>query len=255
MSTKITAEFLKMIKKLLRWALKRFGIVAFKRSSRVYIPEDESYRIVANLVGRPDPVVIDGGAHMGDMVDSFGGLLPEAQFHCFEPDPMLGKTLAHKYASNSRVHIVQAALGEVPAKAKFNVNISRPTNSLLKASDVLQPDLKKLCELVEQVEVEVVTIDEYCRANSIDCVDVIKLDLQGYDFLALKGATATLDKARVVLVEVLFKEIYQGCHRFPDILGLMQEAGFDLYTICGLHYGNLSELLWADAIFVRHDRM
>ena len=240
-----------MIKMIAKRMLKRFGIVAFKRSSRVYIPEDESYRIVANLVGRPDPVVIDGGAHLGDMVDRFGALLPDTQFHCFEPDPVLGKTLARKYASSSRVHIVQAALGDVPAKAKFNINIARPTNSLLETSDVLQPDLKKLCQLVEQVEVEVVSIDEYCRANSIGRVDVIKLDLQGYDYLALKGAEATLKNTKVVLVEVLFKEIYKGCHSFSDILNLMIGQGFTLHNLCGLHYGEADELLWADAIFLK----
>jgi len=99
--------------------------------------------------------------------------------------------------------------------------------------------------------VEVITIDEYCRMNSIERVDVIKLDLQGYDYLALKGAAATLDKARVVLVEVLFEEIYKGCHCFPDILNLMSPQGFKLHTLCGLHYGEADELLWADAIFVK----
>ena len=240
-----------MIKQFLRGMLKRFDIVAFKRSSRVYIPEDESYRIVSALVGRSDPVVIDGEAHLGDMVESFGALLPRAEFHCFEPDPTLGQALENKFAGNPRVRVVQAALGDVPGKAKFNINVSRPTNSLLPSSESLQPDLKQLCQLVEQVEVEVITIDEYCRMNSIERVDVIKLDLQGYDYLALKGAAATLDKARVVLVEVLFEEIYKGCHCFPDILNLMSPQGFKLHTLCGLHYGEADELLWADAIFVK----
>jgi len=240
-----------MIKKLLRLALKRFGIVAFKRSSRVYIPEDESYRIVSALVGRSAPVVIDGGAHLGDMAERFGALLPRAEFHCFEPDPALAETLVRKFAGSPLVHVVQAALGDVAGKAKFNINVSRPTNSLLPPSESLQPDLKQLCELVEQVEVEVITIDEYCRANSVNHVDVIKLDLQGYDYLALKGAVSTLEKARVVLVEVLFEEIYQGCHCFPDTLNLMIAQGFKLHTLCGLHYGEADELLWADAIFVK----
>jgi len=54
-----------------------------------------------------------------------------------------------------------------------------------------------------------------------------------------------------VLVEVLFKEIYKGCHGFPDILNLMIGQGFKLHNLCGLHYGEADELLWADAIFVK----
>lgn len=242
-----------MIKNLLRKILKRIGIVAFKRSSRVYIPEEETYRIVSVLVGRPNPVVIDGGAHLGDMAERFGALLPRTEFHCFEPDPMLGETLARKFAGNPQVHVVQAALGDVAGNATFNINVSRPTNSLLPSAETLQPDLKQLCTLVERIEVNVTTIDEYCRENLIEHVDVIKLDLQGYDYLALKGAAATLEKATVVLVEVLFKEFYQGCHLFPDVLRLMLDSGFELYTLCGLHYGHRDELLWSDAIFVRND--
>lgn len=242
-----------MMKQLIKSSLKRFGIIAFKRSSRVYLPEEESYRVVAELVGRPDPVVVDGGAHLGDMVEKFGTLLPQAEFHCFEPDPDLGGALSRRYAGNHKVNVVQAALGEQVGKASFNINASRPTNSLLDAADDLQADLKKLCDRVRQVEVAVTTIDEYCASRAIDRIDAIKLDLQGYDYLALKGAGRTLGTARVVLVEVLFREFYKGCHLFPDTLAFMHSKGFELYTLCGLHYGERDQLLWADAIFVRSD--
>ncbi len=240
-----------MIKQLLRSVLKRLGIVAFKRSSRVYIPEDETYRIVSTLTQCVNPVVIDGGAHLGDMVDRFGALLPRTEFHCFEPDPVLGERLVQKFLGNPQVHVLRAALGDVTGNATFNINLSRPTNSLLPSAESLQSDLKKLCELIEQVEVDVTTIDEYCRANLIEHVDIIKLDLQGYDYLALKGAEAALKNTKVVLVEVLFKEIYKGCHDFADILNLMIGQGFKLHNLSGLHYGEADELLWADAIFVK----
>lgn len=240
-----------MIKQFLRGVLKRFGIVAFKRSSRVYIPEDESYDIVARLIGRTDPIVIDGGAHMGDAVEHLAVLLPGAVFHCFEPDPTTSAILLGKFADNSRVHVVQAALADRLGTARLNINASRPTNSLLPRSESLEPALKALSELVEQVDVQTTTIDDYCKVASVPRVDVLKLDLQGYDFLALQGATATLQQVRVVLVEVMFKEFYQGCHLFPDVLGLMIASGFELHTLCGLHYGLDEELLWSDAIFVK----
>lgn len=240
-----------MIKRSVKKILGYCGIIAFRRESNLFIPEDEAYRIVKDLVECTDPVVIDGGAHLGDMVDRFGALLPKAEFHCFEPDPELCKIIEKKFLGNSQVHVVQAALSDAVGKAVLNINVSRATNSLLPSAESLQPDLKQLCELVKQVEVKVTTIDEYCRANSIEHIDFIKLDLQGYDYLALKGAKATLKNTKVVLVEVLFMEIYKGCHGFPDILNLMINQEFKLHTLCGLHYGEAGELLWADAIFVK----
>lgn len=240
-----------MIKQWLRRLLNRFGIVAFKRSSRVYIPEDESYKIVAALVGRPDPVIIDGGAHLGDMVDRLGALLPAATFHCFEPDPELWKIIGSKYADNQKIHVTQAALGATSATARLNIHASRAANSLLPFADELDPGLDAARQLVGTAEVGVTTIDEYCRLHAIKTLDVLKLDLQGYDYLALRGAEYILKNTKLVLTEVLFQEIYRGCHQFKDIFCWLTEKGFHLHTLCGLHYGVRDELMWADAIFIR----
>ena len=221
-----------------------------KRSSGVYLPEDESYKIAIAQCGRADPVIIDGGAHRGGSVEAFSRYAPQAKFHCFEPDPSLAQELATLFSNNPHVKVVMAALGDAMGKATFNINVSRPTNSLLSPGDALQPNLQSLCELVEQVEVDILTIDAYCEAQALDRVDIIKLDLQGYDYKALLGAKTALNGARVVLIEVLFVEIYKGCNLFPDVIQLMGECGYTLFTLCGLHYGDQDELLWADAIFV-----
>lgn len=70
-----------MLKRFLKGTLKHFGLIAFKRSSRVYIPEDEAYRIVSSLTGRTDPLIIGGGAHLGDMMKRLGASLPRAKFN------------------------------------------------------------------------------------------------------------------------------------------------------------------------------
>lgn len=224
-----------------------------KRSSRVYLPEDDAYRIAVEQCGRSAPVIIDGGAHRGGSVEAFSNFAPQAKFHCFEPDPLLAQELTGAFSGKANIRVVMAALGEVKGRATFNINASRPTNSLLSPGDALQPDLQSLCQLVEQVEVDIFTIDGYCEEQALEQVDIIKLDLQGYDYKALLGARAALKGARVVLIEVLFVEIYKGCNLFPDVLRLMGECGYTLYTLCGLHYGNDDELLWADAIFVNGD--
>ena len=239
------------MKKLIKEILNNLGIFAFKRSSRVYLPEEDSYRIAVELCGKQSPVIVDGGAHRGGSVDAFSVYVPHAEFHCFEPDPILAKELKGLFAGKPNVRVIASALGQSSGHATFNINASRPTNSLLPVADGIQADLQALCQVVEQVDVDVVSIDEYCKAQGIKQVDILKLDLQGYDYKALLGASLTLQNVQVVQVEVLFAEIYQGCNLFPDILTLMRGHGFSLYTLCGIHYGKNDELLWSDAIFVR----
>lgn len=239
------------MKKLIKGVLNKLGIIAFKRSSRVYLPEEDSYRIAVALCGKQNPVIIDGGAHRGGSVDAYSVYVPNAEFHCFEPDPILADELKGLFAGRQNVRIIASALGQSSGHATFNINASRPTNSLLPVADGIQADLQALCQVVEQVDVDVVSIDEYCKAQGIKQVDILKLDLQGYDYKALLGASSTLKNVQVVQVEVLFAEIYQGCNLFQDILTLMLGHGFSLYTLCGIHYGKNDELLWSDAIFVR----
>lgn len=239
------------MKKLIKNALTHFGIVAFKRSSGIYLPEGESYRVAVHLCGKKDPVIFDGGAHRGDSVLAFSQYAPAASFHCFEPDPQLVAELKRRFSGKEGVRVVAAALGEAPATTHLNINASRPTNSLLPTAANLPSDINRLCQTVEQVSVDVVSVDSYCAEHRIGKVDILKLDLQGYDYRALLGARLALQDVAVVLTEVWFTEIYAGAEQFPDVLSLMQECGLRLHTLCGLHYGEHDELLWGDAIFVR----
>lgn len=239
------------MKKLIKGVLRRIGIVAFKRSTGIYVPDEDAYRIAVEQCGKSTPVIVDGGAHRGDSVRTFSVYAPNATFHCFEPDPKLVEELRATFLGRCNVFIVAAALGEERSQATFNINFSKPTNSLLPTATSLSGDIQALCQTVEQVQVDVVTVDEYCTTHGLGQVDILKLDLQGYDYKALLGSKETLRNVRVVLTEVLFAEIYKGCGLFPEILNLMVENGFVLYTLCGVHYGKNDELLWADAIFVR----
>jgi FkbM family methyltransferase len=239
------------MKAVLKAFLRDFGIILMRRSSRVYLPEDECHRIALEQCGKSAPIIIDGGAHKGATVDAFRAVAPDAQFHCFEPDTTLIAELQARLSGDRNVHVIAAALGEQPGTAVFNINVSRPTNSLLPAAKGLQSDLQDLCATVEQITVPIISIDAYCAQEGLKKVDIVKLDLQGYDYRALLGAKNVLQGVRVVLVEVLFAEIYEGCHLFPDVLRLMGEQGFRLFTLSGIHYGAHDELLWADAIFVK----
>jgi FkbM family methyltransferase len=239
------------MKKIIKGVLKFLGIVAFKRSTGIYIPDEDSYRIAVEQCRKKSPVILDGGAHRGDSVRSFSKYLENSTFHCFEPDPLLADELKSTFRENHNVKVVTAALGEKRDQVTFNLNFSKPTNSILQTASSLPEEIQELCKTIEQIQVDVITVDEYCADNGINQIDILKLDLQGYDYKALLGAEKTLRNVQVVLTEVLFTEIYKGCGLFSQVLNLMIENGFSLYTICGIHYGKKDELLWADAIFVR----
>lgn len=78
------------------------------------------------------------------------------------------------------------------------------------------------------------TLDELfsARCSQGDRI-LLKLDLQGHELLALRGASQLLPKIEVVLLEVsFFQQLSEPT--VPEIVAFFDAAGFDLYDIAAL---------------------
>jgi len=96
----------------------------------------------------------------------------------------------------------------------------------------------------------VTTINYHCAQRSSRLINVIKLDLQGYDYRALCGARSTFSEVSVVLVEVLINERCEANGRLSDVLHQMEQCGLGMIPLSVLHHGAGDRLLLADAILV-----
>jgi FkbM family methyltransferase len=244
---------IRFLKQVLRRLLAQFGLVIFKRSSGMYFAEDRIPALALQLCATADPLVIDGGAHMGAFVDAIRACCPGARLLCIEPDPVSAAVLRKRFLGDPNLVVVQSALGADCGNAVFNINRSRATNSLLMMTRATTGLLNQLTTTVERIDVTVTTLDETIRAHAFPACDIIKLDLQGHDLEALKGAKVALKSAKVVIVEVWFTLIYARSATFAAICEFMSEHGFAIYSLAGLHYSTAGRLLWSDALFVRTD--
>ena len=228
----------------------RWGVVMFKRSTGLYLPEEDMPRVVYRLCGKTNPLIVDGGAHQGGFVRAIRRVSPSARFICFEPTPALVSDLNIMFSDDANVTVVPIALGDSEGTARFHLNSAPSTNSLLASADQTTGELSALINTQEMVDVEVATMDAaLARLNQTD-VDIIKFDLQGHDYRALLGSTQTLKRTAVVVVEVWFAPVYEGAGDYLQVCSLMDDKGFALYSLTSLHYGNNDRLLWGDAIFV-----
>lgn len=92
-------------------------------------------------------------------------------------------------------------------------------------------------------------------------VDLLKLDIQGFELAALRGATELLKRTGVVHCEVGFAPIYAGQPYFSEIELALREAGFHFvdftamgryaYTQAPMPTGRAERLNWADAVFFK----
>jgi len=69
-------------------------------------------------------------------------------------------------------------------------------------------------------------LDRLMERLMIEHVDLLKLDLQGYELKALKGASYILTQTDHVISEVSWAELYEEQVLFPELDEFMQKAGF-----------------------------
>ena len=186
--------------------------------------------------------VIDVGANVGQFATLAMAAFPAAQIHSFEPLPSVYQQLRAFAAEkgNGRVRAYNLALGEregvVPMRAKTEWNLS---SSLLKSTDTMHERWPNTRDET-MIDVTLTTLDAFIAKEGLSLPDLlVKLDVQGYEAQVLRGATATLRRARAVVLEVNIDPLYEGQASFRELFGILDELGY--------HYaGNQEQAVAAD---------
>jgi hypothetical protein len=101
-------------------------------------------------------------------------------------------------------------------------------------------------------EVPVDTIDAI--AGRVGTPDLLKLDLQGAEFDALRGALKSLAHVEMVIVEFGITSAYIGRTTPRELIDLLYDAGFRLYDVAGLSYRPHDKALGGGDLFFVHSK-
>jgi FkbM family methyltransferase len=189
-----------------------------------YSTPRESYEIaaLASLIA-PPTVVFDGGANKGEWTAAAKQVWPNAKYHLFEPSSLNVALLKERHPD---AVINPVALSDQPGSAVLYAN--EPGSGIASLHQRRLEHHNLTHEAIE--ETPLITLDEYCAAHGIAAVDVIKLDIEGHELAALRGAQSILSKTKAVQFE------FGGCNIdsrvfLQDFWYLFRDAGFALYRI------------------------
>lgn len=191
--------------------------------------------------------VVDGGANKGRVTARLLSLFPRALVTAYEPQPRLARKLDVRFAAESRVLVRQAGLGSAPGTLSLNVLESPTCSSFLSPAAIREKHAGKPMDVTQVVEVPVVRLEDDLSSPA----QALKLDLQGYELEALKGAAGVLDGFRAVLCEVSFRELYAAQPLGEDVIGWMLARGFRLLGLYSPWRDEGGALVAADALFAR----
>jgi len=196
-------------------------------------------------------IIFDIGANIGQLSMKFREMFPAAKIHAFEPTPEAYDKLSRKFRNDGGAATNNLAVSDKTGSTSFYISDEfSKINSVLPRNQVQRKYYK--LGLDRSIVVPTITIDDYCKKNGINHINLLKLDIQGGELAALHGARRLLRQGQIdlILTEALFVEIYEGAPKFFEIQAWLDEHEYMLFSLYDPHQAEDGQLVWADAIFI-----
>ena len=142
--------------------------------------------------------VFDVGANLGQSAILFLAWFPESKIYCFEPVGETFSQLQKNFMGNNRIDFFHLAFGHTSTKGKMLLKGKSEMFTLSKMQEMEASGY----DACRTEEVEVATIDEFCRAKEIDRINFLKVDTEGGDLDVLRGAEHMLIEQQIDVIQV-----------------------------------------------------
>lgn len=185
--------------------------------SRHSIDEAEIVAVLAARQQEPGAVLVDVGAHHGTVSARF--LNMGWSVVAYEPDPANRAEFNKRIGSPASLELSSAAVSDKPAQAAslFASPVSTGISSLSAFHE----------SHTQAATVEVVTLAADLKARGIPRVDFLKVDIEGFDFYALRGFDWTY-APRFVLYEFENRKTIPLGYSLADSSAFVTARGYHL---------------------------
>jgi FkbM family methyltransferase len=203
--------------------------------------------------------VVHVGADVGQEVAQYFNygfeniILIEANPECYE-------ILLSKFGGDPRIKIFNYAICDKQGTIDFHVHTSR-SGSTEPASILPMKRFKEIVKTLytpKTIQVPAITLDALFKRHHIlfTAYNFINIDIQGAELLAFRGAQKLLSSVDVVMSEVNVIEMYEGGALEDDLIGFLDQQGFDKkHAIYHTLYDQSSTFpAWGESLFVRRPR-
>jgi FkbM family methyltransferase len=176
--------------------------------------------------------VADVGANHGDFAEAATSCFPESKVLLVEPLSNLHAELQRRCDRHRGKWLLEkCALGAEDAVLPLHIVTGEDTIGSLagfsRKYQQVNPHGK-----IEQIPCNVRPLDAVLAQRQIQTVDLLKIDVEGFEFEVLKGATNALDFTRAIIVEVsLVRRTGETVDPLEAMLDLLKRRKFHVVDI------------------------
>lgn len=173
-------------------------------------------------------VIVDCGAYDGSDSVAFAKLFKKATIHSFEPVDELYAKLIQNTRPYNRINCYKIALADRVGIMDFFISqgASDGSSSLLEPKEHLidYPDVF----FEKKISVNTLTLDIWAEQQKINKVDLLWLDMQGFELNMIKASQTILPTVKVIHSEVSTKETYKGVALYDEYRSFLENSGFEV---------------------------
>jgi FkbM family methyltransferase len=197
-------------------------------------------------------LVLDVGASAGQYARLLRGAGYREAIVSFEPLSAPYRRLAKHAEGDPLWTCHKLALGDESKNATINVAGNSLSSSLLEMTELHETHAPGSAPVTTE-EITAARLDDI--ADELPDADhgiFLKLDVQGYELAALRGAEDTLSQVNAVEVELSLVELYRGQPLLPEVFGHMVDRRFRCVGVDPVFVEReTGYVLQVDALFVR----
>ena len=183
-------------------------------------------------------VVFDIGAHYGETIKLFYKNLKLEKIYSFEASPVNFKILqknALKY-DNKKIEIHNYGIGEKISNDYINQTAESSSSTINKLNinskyfkkKLKILNIKKKEAFYQKIPIKIITLDHFIEDKKIECIDLLKIDTEGYELNVLKGLKKYNKKIKLIYFEHHYDDMIVKNYKFGHIHELLKNYGFKM---------------------------
>lgn len=203
---------------LLQLAYKGLGIDQWKN---VQISGEKYF--LEHILPRNCQTIFDVGAYRGSYSREVMNFHPRSKLYAFEPHPKSFKHL-QQVALNLNFKAYQHGLGSERTLKKLYDYLDREGSS---QASVYKEMFRTSHMPITQHDIALTTLDDFCKDNAIEHIDLLKIETEGFEYEVLMGSSRMIGSLSVDIIQFELNQLSLSSKKtIFDFMELLPEYRF-----------------------------